>query len=86
MTIYTIYSLEVSGNADDGYEVNDRRRIGTIEVYDDIDNKDLLAVLDAEDYVFADRSKVSDESDDATIFVDSSEDGRPLLQLDAEPS
>jgi hypothetical protein len=77
----------VKHGADDcscGYEVNDRCKVGTIEVREDASDEMVLDVLDHGNYIHAHMCTVSNQSGDGLIFIDSKEDERPLLQLESE--
>ena len=42
---YEVWSYDVWGNAEDGYEVNDRCKIGTVELPDKPTEKDVLEAI-----------------------------------------
>lgn len=92
MAKWTVWTLDVWGNPDDGYEVNDRCNVGTVELHP-VDSSDctdghILGTLQREKYLSASLSTidVAVDGDDRILFVDATADGRPLLQLTCEES
>lgn len=72
MKTYTVYSLDVWGNAEDGYEVNDSFKVGTI-----------LSALKSVG-IIANHIKLFDiviDGDDFMITIDDAKDGRPVFTL-----
>lgn len=45
MPKWTVWGLDVWGNPKDGYDVNDRRDAGRIELPDDCDERDVITAL-----------------------------------------
>ncbi len=83
MTTYDVCSLDVWGNPEDGYEVNDVHKCGTVDLDDDLyDGPALVAMLvDAGYLTEACRQGVDVDWNDGLICIDDPEDGRPILQL-----
>jgi len=93
---YTIWALDVWGHgpadcaaldangecSHDGYYVNDRRKIGTIDIVEGMTDDALLALLDTEGYVHAGLCVFDAQGDESCYYVESKADGRPLLQLE----
>jgi hypothetical protein len=75
---FRVYALDVWGNSEDGYEVNDCIATDNIiELSDDWTPKDIA------EQIMEDRTiRLSIEGDeDFTLYVDREEDGRPLVEL-----
>jgi hypothetical protein len=86
MAKWRVFSLDVWGNEKDGYDVNDRRQVGTIDLkYKAFSDDQLLkALVDA-------GIATMKRSDKNHIFIDGGEDyisidykGKPVFQLDKE--
>lgn len=76
---FSIYELDVWGNSEDGYEVNDVIATDTIIDVDDIDNNnEIIDALRAEGYNIP---KVTIDGDEFGLFIDREEDAKPLLEL-----
>lgn len=85
MLTYTVLSLDVWGNEEDGFEVNDRCRVGTIDLDESLNSDDVLRELDGAGYVHASLCEVNDAiGDEYTLHIDSAQNGRPLLQLELQ--
>lgn len=85
-TRYTVHGLDVWGNADDGYEVNDiYPSQGVIDLPDDANRMRIIALLQAGGYVRADidPNLVTIDDDGYDIHLDY--DGRPEMTLRREP-
>ena len=94
---YEVFALDVWGNAQDGFTVNDRFRAGSIEVeVDEIEispgrthitptNKDIVETLIDDGYlkqhVSASMIEFNGVSDE-TLYLESTSDGEPLFQLE----
>jgi len=65
------------------YDVNDRSRAGEVEIDDDADDTAILAKLDADGFIHADKCEIDDYSDGSTFDVVSKETHRPLLVLES---
>jgi hypothetical protein len=75
---FRVYALDVWGNSEDGYEVNNCIATDNIiELSDDWTPKDIA------EQIMEDRTiRLSIEGDeDFTLYVDREEDGRPLVEL-----
>lgn len=82
---FTVYTLDVWGNADDGWDVNDRSKAGTIDLDPDAPDAEILRALMDAGFVNGDALKFGTlEGDDGMIFLDDSRDGCPVLHLEAK--
>ena len=80
---WAVYSLDVWGNAADGFEVNDRSRAGTITISDDATDADIIgALVDADFLVANHRCGIDDDGDDRYMGVSIRSSGRPVFQLE----
>lgn len=80
---WTVWSLDVWGNDEDGYEVNDRSRCGEIEFdADTAKDQDINDALVAGGFICA-CNALNIDGDDGMLFVDTA-DGKPLYQLTRE--
>jgi hypothetical protein len=81
--IWKLYSLDVWGNAKEGYEVNDRYHLDNLELSDNATEKELVKILKSMDYlkktVKMKQLKIDWDEDYTTI--DSAKTGKPLFQL-----
>jgi hypothetical protein len=68
------------------YDVNDRCRVGSVEIPDNADHNDILEILDARNFVHADLCKIDNFSDGSMYDVVSKKHNRPLLTLESEES
>ena len=64
------------------YTVNDRCRVGMVELDESLESAGVLAALEAGGYVHASLCEVDDVSDEYNVWINSAELGRPLLQLE----
>lgn len=83
-----VISLDVWGNAEEGFEVNDRRECGTVEIEsNDPGDGDIIdALVDAEYLKPGSLGRFTVEyHDDRFVSIDSAVDGEPLLQLERDP-
>lgn len=81
---YEVFSLDVWGNAEDGFEVNDLFRIDTIELPEAATDDQILAALEESGNINAGSSplaNVDDPGDGDLITIEQKSDGRPVLQL-----
>lgn len=81
--VWTVWSLDVWGNEEDGFEVNDRRRVGTIRVRLQASDAELLTAL-KNGYFVKSSVRLSDvefEDYDELISVNDAKNGEPVLQL-----
>jgi hypothetical protein len=80
---FKVCSLDVWGNGEDGFEVNDMHQIGTIDVDSDWTDRQLydalveLGHLDAEVFHLAS----FEWSSDSFIGINEASNGKPVLQL-----
>lgn len=84
VTVVSILSLDVWGNAEDGFEWNDWHKIGEIPLAIlDKPESEILAWLVAEDFLTTtDPSLVSVEDDQYNILICDAKDGdRPIFAL-----
>jgi hypothetical protein len=87
MEVWRIYTYDVWGNANDGYEVNDVFRTSDIvEVASNADTATILAALDAANLIDAGYSELFtiDESNEDTIYFERSNDGKPVAEIRRE--
>lgn len=87
MPTYEIRSLDVWGNPEDGYEVNDSWRCGSIEIADNATDAQIVRALQDVEYLNRELAAdffTVDASDDSMISIDRAEDGKPILQLGKE--
>ena len=86
MIEFKVYYLDVWGNEEDGFEVNDRSQCGTIQLPTDFTDQDLIRELIENDILNAFSGTVKDkftiDGDDTLIMIDEKSNGRPLLQLE----
>lgn len=97
--IYKVWTLDVWGNAEDGFDVNDRREAGVISVKTDrhnksgswdISNKAIVRALVEGNYLRSGhinditREIDIDGEDDGVLNVDDNGTGEPLFQLEYE--
>lgn len=83
MPFYTVWSLDVWGNQEDGFEVNDRRRAGSLIMAKDSSDGSIVRRLVAEGFLRrgTSLSDVEISGDDEFILVDDYRTGEPVLQL-----
>lgn len=85
MTWYEFVSLDVWGNARDGFEVNNAFRTGTtVEIPDEADHKAIVRILKDEGILKKDVRPSRVEIDDSTegvIYVNDARNGRPEFQF-----
>jgi hypothetical protein len=82
---WRVYTLDVWGNEDDGFEVNDRSRAGTVVIPTDATDEDIVRLLRANAFLDP-RVKASDidiDGDDYSMTVDDAKTGQPIFQLEA---
>ena len=83
MAKWNVYSLDVWGNAEDGYEVNDRSKVGSIDIDSTFsDNQLLKALVDAGIATMkkSDKNHIQIDGDDEWISIDYR--GKPVFQLE----
>ena len=84
---YRVINLDVWGNEDDGFEVNDLHNTGlVVDLADDADDASIVSALievDAlQDYVTGADVDISGEPE-FTLFVDDATNSMPLFHLQA---
>lgn len=82
---YKVYSLDVWGNAHDGFEVNNRQRCGSIYIPDSLDDKDIIRALKNLNLLnkkcrFA---SFRIDGDSHSLMVDAARNNEPIYQLEA---
>ena len=97
MNKYRVYSLDVWGHGPDecaqydcdgncdGYQVNDRCKVGTVEIEDDTGPAPIIAALVSAGYLTADCSEESIDVDgdgEFMVEINRKSDGKYLLQLE----
>lgn len=82
--IWQVWSLDVWGNGDEGYEVNDRRRVGKIELPIDFTNHDIATALSHVGLVSprVTGNDIDTDGDDTIIFVNHAILNYPIFQLE----
>jgi predicted RNA binding protein YcfA (HicA-like mRNA interferase family) len=83
--MWSIYSLDVWGNEEDGFEVNNRQRAGDIEILDGASDEDIIKTLKQEGFLKAKvkASQIHIDGDDYAMNVDDAETGEPIYQLES---
>ena len=82
---WRVWTYDVLGNAEDGYEVNDRSDHGYIDLPAEPTDEQILDALKG--WILNDDVKLSDieiGGDDMSITVDDASDGYPLAGLERE--
>ena len=77
---YELLTLDVLGNDEDGYEVNDVYNKGIIEIEDDLSNLSIIKAIENEGYINIKDLIIEDFCDDSLICLDD-KNGRPIFQL-----
>lgn len=83
---YTVWSVECWGNDKDGYEMNDRAKIGvTLLLPIDSNDKDIIKLLKKEGLLNKriHFKSISINGDENLLCIDSSKTGEQLYQLEA---
>ena len=85
VTTWDVWTLDVWGNAADGWDVNDRSKVGTIEAPADADDSAIVDALIGAGFLapYA-RGRVELDGDDTMIRVDAPS-GMPLLDVWRRP-
>ncbi len=81
---YAVLALDVWGNENDGFEVNDSRQIGTIDVDQTVYEDDQLLIDVLNEAGYLDNATVEDvvfDGDESRLEVSDNETYRPLLSL-----
>lgn len=83
---WNVLGYDIWGNREDGYEVNDIHRVGSVTLPENADLKKIIEVL-VEDGILAESAGTgnieedTNHGDDTIIYLIESDDGRPLLEL-----
>ena len=85
---YKVYGLDVWGNADDGYEVNDRYSVGEISLTEDFSDALLIEELITSELLiknnvaeYVKRCEIDSCSDD---YITINCEGKPLFDLELQ--
>lgn len=83
---WTLWSLDVWGNARDGFEVNDRGKVNSDLYIADESDKGVIAALKAGGYIDAHVKPSQIDVDDGgsadTLYINQKRNGRPVYQLE----
>jgi len=82
MKSWIVYSLDVWGNEEDGFNVNDRCQVGTVETSDDAPDAEVWCALIEAGIARGTISQASFDGDDGLIMIDEKETGKPVFQLE----
>ncbi len=83
---FDVWTLDVWGNAADGFDVNDRCKVGTVEIPDDADDAGVVDALIAAGYLQPSaRGRVEVDGDDMQSSINAP-NGRPLLDVWKRPA
>jgi len=85
-TSFSVYSLDVWGNRRDGFEVNDRSRLGAVFVPRDFSDRDVVRALKGKGWLRRGCRFSSfrlDGGDGSMLGLDVAKTGEPLFQLEA---
>lgn len=80
---WEVRSYDVWGNAEDGWEVNDSFRVGTVSFADNASDETIISVLKNAG-ILSEKASVKNidiDGDDDFITLNDSRDGMPLLEL-----
>ena len=83
MSMWTVYDLDVWGNAEDGWDVNDWRAVAK---YDDNDRNDIITFLYCKELITTDDTEkfVVDEFGENLVYIFKADDMMPLFSLEKE--
>jgi len=85
MNTWKLCFLDVWGNEEEGFEVNDIFPIDCIELEENFTNQDLIHELLAQNYLCSFAGQVKDvfsvDGDDEFVTIDDAKDGFPLFHL-----
>ena len=84
---YVVCSLDVWGNADDGYDVNDSHCVGHIELDPEISDQAVIQALIDQGFLTPNAielAEIDGQGDDQFIHIMDKADCRPVLNLLAE--
>lgn len=80
MSLWNVYALDVWGNEEDGYDVNDRFLIGE---FDDNGKEDIVSWLYLKEFTASDNPEDFEVEDyEFNICVSWAEDGMPMFSLE----
>lgn len=83
---WKLWSYDVWGNEDDGYEVNDRFPHGVIELPANPTDEQITKALNKNFFAKPQRSSTLEfDGDDMVIYVNRARDGYPICELDLIP-
>lgn len=80
MQTWSVYSLDVWGNPREGFEVNDRCKVGTVDIPEYAEDKGIIKALVDAGYLKP-RFQFNIDGDDMFLSIDHAASGRPVLQL-----
>ncbi len=87
MAIYSIWSLDVWGNEEEGFEVNDRGCINrSVEIDDDATDSDIIELMIDMGYLMAgsrDKGQIDGDSE-YTMWIEDMDTLEPWIQLQRE--
>jgi hypothetical protein len=82
---FAVCTLDVWGNADDGFEVNDSHKAGTVDLPVDAEDEDVWRILCESGFAKGPYERAEfDWADESYCTISDSEDGRPVFNLIAE--
>ena len=86
MSTWRVFSLDVWGNPRDGFEVNDRSGIGSIQLNDDATDAQIVRALKDAGIMrkTVRMNQLRIDGDDMLIFIDQARDARPVFQLERQ--
>lgn len=80
---WKVYTLDVWGNPSEGYEVNDRSKVGTIETSDEATDAEIWANLIEAGIAKGSISHADfDWLDESYLCINDKRDGMPVFQLE----
>lgn len=85
MATFTVWTLDVWGNENDGYEVNDRCKVGTVDIPDfdnATDHAVLVALVEAGYLKPGSEAHGSFDGSDGLYYVEDKNTACPWLQLE----
>ena len=84
MALWQVFTLDVWGNEEDGFEVNDRACVGSIETSDNATNEELCACLLDAGIAYGSLKDASFEGAYGFVMINERESGRPVFQLERQ--
>jgi hypothetical protein len=76
--------MDVWGNAEDGWDINDYYSQGKVEIKDDASDDEILDILTEEGYIKDKPAFQVVNSDESMISIDMVSDGYPAFELRKE--